>query len=207
MPRPLALLALFFALVLSACSTSVGKREPDAPVYNWPYPNKSAGSQPEEEGGAPRTSGLGSESSEAPNVIASLPSQPLPDFPRSADQVSGSAVASLIRQAQAARAARQPEQAQAKLERALKIEPRNYFAWSALAATYLDQKNYEQAISVAGKSNSLARGNIYVELDNYRVIQEARQALGESDAAFQAKARADEIQQRLQAADPAHYSP
>lgn len=206
MPRQPAVIAVLLALVLSACNTVRGQRDTG---YNWPYPEKPGTASSEARPDAqPRTSGLGqSEAPESPVELASIPPERLPDFPRSADQVSGTAVAALIRQAREARAAGQSEQAQAKLERALKIEPRNYFAWSELAATYLDQKNYEQALGVAGKSNSLARGNLYVELDNYRVIQEARQALGDSDGAFQARARADEIQQRLQQAEPARYNP
>ena len=190
-PRLTALCLTLLTLAAGGCATQRGQAEKGG--YDWPYPENEP---------PPSTAGLGSdEGAEPPQSIAALPSmEPLPDFPRSAEQVSGTAVMALIRQARQARAAGKPDQAQAKLERALKIEPRNYFAWSALAATYLDQKNYEQAASVAGKSNSLARGNIYVELENYRVIQEARLALGQSDASFAAKARAEEIQQRLERA-------
>ena len=92
------------------------------------------------------------------------------------------------------RAAGQPQQAQATLERALRIEPRNYFVWSALAQTHLDQKNYEQAASVAAKSNSLARGNLYVELENWKTIRAARVATGNASGAEQAQARIDSIQ-------------
>lgn len=206
MPRQFAAIAVLLAALLSGCETVRGKRDTG---YNWPYPEKPGATSPETgPGDSTHTTGLPeAESQSPPTELASIPPERLPDFPRNAEQISGPAVAGLIRQARAARAAGQPEQAQGKLERALKIEPRNYFAWSELAATYLDQKNYEQALGVAGKSNSLARGNLYVELDNYRVIQESRQALGDSDGAFQAKARADEIQQRLQQAEPARYNP
>lgn len=203
--RSLALPLVLLVAVLTGCSTAPEKPAPGKPGYDWPYPEKSV--QRPAESDAPQTSGLGSESGSDPVEIASAPAEPLPDFPRSAEQISGSAVAALLRQARDLRAASKPEQAQGRIERALKIEPRNYFAWSALAATYLDQRNYEQAASIAGKSNSLARGNIYVELENYRILQEARQALGQSDAAFQARARADEIQQRLERAEPGRYQP
>lgn len=200
-------LVLLLALLLSACQTSAGKRDA---IFDWPYPEQPAATEPapvlspsENPEDPPRTAGIGEDREDPPAEIASAPPlRPLPDFPRSYEAISGPAVTSLMRQARQARGAGQPEQAQGKLERALKIEPRNYFAWSALAATYLDQRDYEQANSIAGKSNSLARGNIYVELENYRIIQEARAALGDSDGAFQAQARADQIQQRLQEGQP-----
>ena len=38
------------------------------------------------------------------------------------------------------------------------------------AQTHLDQKNYDQAASVAAKSNSLARGNVYVAVWGSRSV-------------------------------------
>src|SRR3546814_20444286 len=74
------------------------------------------------------------------------------------------------------RKAGQPDQAAGTLERALRIEPRNYFVWSALAQAYLAQKNYAQAESMAQKSNALARGNVYVALENWKTISAAASA-------------------------------
>ncbi|MEQ1437754.1 tetratricopeptide repeat protein [Fontimonas sp. SYSU GA230001] len=123
--------------------------------------------------------------------------QPLPDFPRSAEEVSGSAVTALMRQARSALDAGQPAQAASALERALRIEPRNYFVWSLLAKTHLTQGNYAQADSVAGKSNALARGNVYVELENWRTIAAARQAQGDAAGAEDASSRAQELERWL----------
>ena len=83
------------------------------------------------------------------------------------------------------------------LERAQRIEPRNYFVWSSLARVYLDKKDYDNAESVALKSNSLARGNIYVELENWKIIAAARQAQGDAIGALQAQSKADEIQRGI----------
>ena len=66
-----------------------------------------------------------------------------------------------------------------------------------LAQVYLDQQNYDQAISVAGKSNSLARGNVYVELTNWKTISAARSAQGDSIGALQAQSKVDEIQRQI----------
>jgi tetratricopeptide (TPR) repeat protein len=201
---------LCLVVLLGACQSQ--PTQPAQPVYSWPYPDKTeyqAPVPPDDPEAPPATAGLGAdgEGGNPSELVALAPPPGLPDYPRSAEEISGAAVAALIRQAQQARAAGQTGQAQGKLERALKIEPRNYFAWSALAACYLDQQDYEQAISVAGKSNSLARGNIYVELENYRVLQQARTALGDSAGALRAQARADEIQRMLQQARPDSFTP
>nr|WP_241696219.1 tetratricopeptide repeat protein [Solimonas terrae] len=96
----------------------------------------------------------------------------------------------------------QPDQAAGTLERALRIEPRNYFVWSALAQAHLAQKNYAQAESMAQKSNALARGNIYVTLENWKTIAAARNGQGDADGAADAAAQIAALQARLDAAQP-----
>ena len=91
----------------------------------------------------------------------------------------------------------EPDRAAASLERALRIEPRNYFVWSMLSQIYLDQRQYEQAEAVAGKSNSLARGNFYIELENWKTIAKARDALGDAVGALQAQSKVDELQRKI----------
>lgn len=122
-----------------------------------------------------------------------------PQYPRSAEDISSAAVTSLMRQARSALSAGQPDQAAAVLERALRIEPRNYFVWSMLGQTYLAQGNYTQADSVARKSNALARGNVYAEVVNWRTIAAARQGLGDGMGAQAAHARVLELEQWLYA--------
>lgn len=192
------------SLALAGCQTMHGKHEgpwrtePERPATH-PLPGTPA---PAAEIPAPVPA--------APSAPLPVESQPaplpevraLPNFPKAAEEISGGAVVALLRQAREARAAGHPDQAAAALERALRIEPRNYFVWSALAGTYLQQKNYEQAESVAHKSNSLARGNVYVELENWRVIRDARNARRDAAGASQAQARMDAIQQLLQPAPP-----
>jgi tetratricopeptide (TPR) repeat protein len=136
--------------------------------------------------------------------------EPLPQSreivqPPTAADISGAAVTSLMRQARVALDGGRPEQAAAALERALRIEPRNYFVWAMLGQTYLAQQNYEQADSVAAKSNALARGNGYAELQNWRTIAEARSAMGDAAGAGAAAQRVRELEQRL-AAYPAASS-
>lgn len=199
------------ALGLSACQAARGTREPVLP-YPPPPPAPVSGVPgpvmiPQESAPSP-AAGLpplplplppGQEPvTAAPPLLETRPQ--LPAYARNADEMSGAAVVSLLRQARSASTAGKPQQAQAALERALRIEPRNYFVWSALAASYLDQRNYSQAIAVARKSNSLARGNVYAEYENCRVIAAASDALGDGAASLQAQARMDEIQRLLQSA-------
>lgn len=193
--------ALASALALAACQTATGRHEgswpppqtPQQPV-NRPYGtvNPPVG---EPTPVAPPAAPAGNESAIPPMP---LPDKVSPSYPKTADAISGPAVLSLLRSAQSARAAGQYAQAAGSLERALRIEPRNYFVWSSLADTYLRQKNFDQAISVAQKSNSLGRGNVYVEQENWRVIRDARSASGNAAGAAEAQARLDAIQQLLQ---------
>lgn len=205
------LAALAFALVVAGCQTATGRHEaswpppqqPQQPV-NRPYGtvNPPVGEPTPVTPSAtipPATPGVPGGESAMPQTPV-VPEKVLPSYPKTADAISGQAVLSLLRSANSARAAGQYAQAAGSLERALRIEPRNYFVWSTLADTHLRQKNFDQAISVARKSNSLARGNVYVEQENWRVIRDARAAGGDSAGAAEAQARMDAIQQALQAA-------
>lgn len=178
-------------LALAGCASTQGTRE----TVSRPRPPVGQVLPPEVAPGVP--SPLPPVQPEMTPAEPVVVAPPPPDLPRSAESISGAAVTSLVRQARSQRAAGQPQQAQATLERALRIEPRNYFVWSALAQTHLDQKNYEQAASVAAKSNSLARGNLYVELENWKTIRAARVATGNASGAEQAQARIDSIQLAL----------
>ncbi len=172
-------LILFPVLLLAACAGSQGKHR------IWTEDRPSVVGAPVES--APR-----------PEV------QPLPQSreimqPPSPEDISGAAVTSLMRQARASLDEGRPDQAAAALERALRIEPRNYFVWAMLGQTYLAQQNYEQADSVAAKSNALARGNGFAELQNWRTIAEARRALGDAIGAGAAAQRVRELEQQLAA--------
>lgn len=178
-------------LLLSACASPKGKRE-----STWPYPQPPVAVPPPASTQAP------------PPITPRVPQVPVPivpppppvrSFPRTADQISGQAVIALMRQANESRAQGQLDLAAAHLERAQRIEARNYFVWSALARVYLEQQQFDQAVSVASKSNTLARGNVYVELENWKIISAARQAQGDSIGSLQAQSRIEEIERLLAA--------
>lgn len=178
---------LIAILLLNACASSTGKRE-----RTWPYPQPPVGTVPPES--PPPMQPL-------PEPAAPIPIEPVrppeQNQPRTAEAISGQAVVALMRRAAAARAEGQLDLAASQLERAQRIEPRNYFVWSALAKIYLDQQQFDQAISVAGKSTSLARGNLYVEVENWKTVARAMEAKGDSVGALQAQVRVDEIERVL----------
>lgn len=183
-----ALVCLSLGVV--GCQTASGVREPI-----WPYP------QPPAPPSAPTPppfippggeGGVGSPTA--------LPQTKLPqarDWPRDADAVSGPAVRSLMAQSQQSQAAGRQDEAIASLERAVRIEPRNAFLWSALARAQLKQANYEQAEAMAQRANSLSGGNPYIQVDNWRVIAAARNGRGDAAGGLQAQARLEELQAGL----------
>lgn len=73
--------------------------------------------------------------------------------------------------------------AASSLERALRIEPRNGRLWSRLAEVRYDQKAWRQAIQLAAKSNTLSAGNSNLLRQNWVLMANSYDALGESAAA------------------------
>jgi len=178
-----SLLFVVATLVLTACATTQGDKRvwpyPEPPVVTYPAPTQSPSGQ-------------------APD--AGYPTTTAP--PQTAEDVSGQAVTALMRQARTALDAGQPDQAAAALERAIRIEPRNPFVWSMLGKTYLAQNNYVQAENVCSKSNALARGNAYVQLDNWNTIRSARAAQGDTAGAAEAAQRIEVLEQSLSSVYP-----
>lgn len=60
------------------------------------------------------------------------------------------------------------------LERGLRVAPKDAMLWSQLAEVKLQQRQYQQARSLAAKSNSLAGANRAVVGKNHWIIQEAQ---------------------------------
>jgi len=168
---------LLLAVALAACAPARGTRESH-------IPRDEPSTVPAERGSAGQ-----------PRPYGDLPQG---DFPRRAEEVSGPAAMLLLDQSREALASGQADQAVSALERAVRIEPRNPFLWQALADTYLRQALYDQADNVAQKSNSLARGNPWVERENWRVIAKARQAKGDDAGARLAAERMAELQDQLE---------
>jgi len=109
---------------------------------------------------------------------------------------SNRAVIALLDQAQTDNGAGHREAADASLERALNIEPRNPWLWHQLAQLRLAQGQYAQAITLAGKSNSFAASRNDVQAANWQVIGQARVAQGDPAGAEQAFKRASDFAQQ-----------
>lgn len=122
------------------------------------------------------------------------PSAPPADLPPAEITREGNqAVAALLESADKHVKSKQLDKAGAALERALRIEPRNAGIWHDLAQIRLHQGQYQQAESLASKSNSLAGGNRSLQSRNWKVIASARKASGNSAGAEEAEARASQF--------------
>lgn len=103
------------------------------------------------------------------------------------------AVVALVDNAHAALAEGRHEDAATALERALRIEPRNATLWHELARVRLSQGQFEQAGSLATKSNALAGGNKPLRARNWRLLTEVRAQAGDRAGAEAAAAKAEAL--------------
>lgn len=77
-----------------------------------------------------------------------------------------------------------------KLERAVRIAPRDAKVWHELAALRYEQRKFELAISLAKKSNLLSAGNAALQRTNWFLIANCYDALGMPELAQKARANA-----------------
>ena len=68
----------------------------------------------------------------------------------------------------------QPAAAAQVLERGLRIAPKDGYLWSQLAEVRLGQGRRNQALALAKKSNSLARGDRLLQQKNQQIINQAK---------------------------------
>ncbi|MFT4634459.1 MAG: hypothetical protein ACI854_000560 [Arenicella sp.] len=114
---------------------------------------------------------------------------PLPDSvvvkaePLTGDQPMSPVVMRLIATAGDQRRVGNWDSAASSLERALRIEPRNGRLWSRLAEVRYDQKSWRKAIQLAAKSNTLSGGNSKLLRQNWVLMANCYDALGEHSSA------------------------
>lgn len=167
--RPLALAGL--VSLLAACAgQTVSSRYPP-PVIERDAPTAPAETYPRHE-----------------------PAPPPVGTPERVPAPSSSAVIALVDRADRQYQARDLDAAAASLERALRIEPRNPRLWQRLAAVRLDQGQYDQAIQLAAKSNSLSGGSRSLQAQNWQLIATARRAKGDLAGAQSADRKAREFE-------------
>lgn len=121
--------------------------------------------------------------------------EPVQAPPERAEQPqASSAVVALLETASEQAAAGHDEQAAANLERALRIEPKNPWLWHRLGVLRLQQGNYQAAVDLAQKSNSLAGSNRRLMAGNWELLARAYTALGRDAEAEQARRKAQNLQ-------------
>jgi Tfp pilus assembly protein PilF len=118
---------------------------------------------------------------------AVAPEQPAP--PQQPPE--NAAVASLVQSARTDADAGRLASAEASLERALRIDPRNPRLWQQLAGVRLQQGDYAQAEGLAARSNSWAGQDNVLRAENWRLIAEARRARGDATGAREALENAE----------------
>ncbi len=137
---------LFGALLFQGCAVPPAPR----PVhYPPPVPEEQAKPQP-----APQP---------APR------SEPVRQLPQENDTIA----ADFSRQAKKQLGQGRPDLAVATLERGMRAAPKSALLWSQLAEIKLEQKQYEQARSLAAKSNSLAGSDTKIIQKNHWIIEES----------------------------------
>lgn len=114
---------------------------------------------------------------------------PGPEGAESAGGPRGSrAVATLTAEARRAQANGRQDVAAAKIERALRLEPRDAALWHRLAVIRLAQGRPRQAETLARKSLTLTDRDT-LKADNWRLIADARRRAGDPDGARRAESR------------------
>ena len=69
------------------------------------------------------------------------------------------------------------------LERALRLEPNNALLWSRLAGIRYQQEDWQQAVQLAAKSNTLAARDENLRRRNWNMMANAYDQLGDAEAA------------------------
>lgn len=86
--------------------------------------------------------------------------------------------------------------AAASLERALRLEPKSARLWSRLGLLRLRQKKWQQAITVAKKSNLLIVKDFDLRVANWEIITQAHSRAGNKSAAKIAAERASDLKKK-----------
>lgn len=188
---------------VSACvtDTSLPSRSPEVgvvvPGSSLPSASDSGAQGDIQPGGAIPSSVPTGEPLPVPPLETTRP--PLnPNLPKSVEGSGAAApVISLVKAARASLKKGRTDEAGASLERALRIEPRNAWVYQALSQLHIVTQQAEQAESEARKSNSLGKRNPYLEVENWRLIAEARKLRGDVAGTADAQARRSQLQQLI----------
>lgn len=104
------------------------------------------------------------------------------------------AMASLIQDADESIEQQQWARALFILERALRVNAKQPEVWTRMAVVYLGKDDPQQALQMARRSNSYARGKTELQSYNWLLISRAYTALDQPQAADDAAARSQQLQ-------------
>ncbi len=85
------------------------------------------------------------------------------------------------------------DRAASSVERGLRAAPHDAHLWHRLSRIRLQQGRYQQAEEMAKKSNSFAKGEKGLIVQNWLLIAEARQKMGDAAGASDARQRASSV--------------
>lgn len=173
---------ILIVLALAAGGCAVGGRGPDAPVEDRSTP--SPADRPAEGEGR----GVGEDW-----ITGAPPPEPLEPAGDGQAAQTDTAVLALLAESDQRRRAGDPEAAAAALERALRIAPRDPLLWHRLAGVRLAQRYWNQADNLARKSLSLSGNDRRLQAANWRLIAQAREAMGDRAGAAEAERNADRL--------------
>lgn len=175
MTRPFWAIAGIMTCTLQGCAAP-GAATQTAPIVDFSQINKSSPESPESRTIAPapaETATLERHATPAPDSSTTTP----PDAPAArtnAPIATHPAALALLNEAMRQEKSGELEIAAAKLERALRIEPRNPLLWHQLAALRLRQGQIQLAANLAQKSNTYVAQNTELAARNQRIIDRAR---------------------------------
>jgi tetratricopeptide (TPR) repeat protein len=123
----------------------------------------------------------------APSTKPTVGQSPSPEQPKASER-STKPVATLLAKAETEFHTGQLDRSAALLERAIRISPKDPHLWQRLAQVRLQQRNAEQAETLAAKSNSLSNGLDSALLrTNWEIIAEARRQQADEAGVRQAE--------------------
>jgi hypothetical protein len=161
--------ALLVALALSGCVSAPPEREPAPPPPPPTAPGQGASLPPAQP--LPRPTPPAVVVRPGPPPSAPPLGEPMtPPAPAAQPSATGSLIALADRQA----ATGDYASAAAQLERALRIRPQDPVLWQKLAWLRLQNGEFDQAASLAARSDALAGSNAAVRDENRRIVEFAR---------------------------------
>lgn len=117
--------------------------------------------------------------------------------PGARSRTDSPAVAELLATARLDMEGGRHESAAATLERALRLEPKDALLWYRLALIRSTQGQWRQVLSLAQKSNSLAAGDLKLQLQNWRLIAMAYEHINNHKGSEHAKAIIQQLEEQL----------